>query len=73
MPLTASDVALLSDALSCKICVVETGTTYLRAVDIARMGEQTAKELGLSAKSLDVFQQQLVVDLETLRKRLRGW
>lgn len=71
--MTPEETQLLIDALSCRICVVETGSHTHRALDVAAMGKEAAKSLGFNTRPLDDYQRQLVADMEALRKRLRGW
>lgn len=64
--LTQEEANLLIDGLRCRACFIETGTTYLRASDIANghPGE---------AKPLSVSQMALIVGMDALAKKLGGF
>ena len=57
----------IQTALSVLVCHIETGTTYLRANDIHRMGSKVAAELKVSVRDMDETQSAVVASLDRMR------
>lgn len=54
--LTDEECELVYWGLMTRVCVIETGTSTLRARDVVNMGKETAKSFGAEARVLDASQ-----------------
>ena len=50
---TLSDLDIIEQALSLRVCFLETGVGHISANDAANMGEETAKKMGVRMPSAD--------------------